>query len=180
MNSLLTTVITSSLVATVTGALINAWMEYRKSIQSVRFDALATAIELEGYAITCAEKISDHYTAATSDGSAGSLLGSVPNLPKYSVVAGFLRPRRASIANRLLAFPQDVRQADQSIAFWWDVVGDPDAMHQEAKAQVSRIGLLSLDLACEIRKEFDLPIRVLVFGKFNIRKILTEAPANIL
>jgi hypothetical protein len=175
MDSFLTTVITSSVVATICGAAINSWMEYRKSKQSARFDALATAVALEGYAITCADMISDHNTATTSEGAAGSLLGSVPALPQLSVVVGFLRPQKVSIANRIMVFPQEVRQADQSVAFWWDVVGDSDAMHQEAKIQVAKMGLQSLDLARDIREAFKLPRRNLIFGQYNIHQLLNEA-----
>ena len=176
MENLLYTVITSSFVATTVGAAINIWMEHRKSKHATSYDALAIAVALEGYAITCADKISDHDTATTSDGFAGSLLGSVPDRPQLSVVAGFLRLRKEQLANRIMVFPQEVRQADQSVAFWWDVVGDEDAMRQEAKIQVARIGLQSLDLAFDIRTEFRLPNRNLVFGEYNIRQLLKGVP----
>jgi hypothetical protein len=68
-----------------------------------------------------------------------------------------------------------VRQADQSVAFWWDVVGDSDAMHQEAKIQVAKMGLQSLDLARDIREAFKLPRRNLIFGQYNIHQLLNEA-----
>jgi hypothetical protein len=67
-----------------------------------------------------------------------------------------------------------VRQADQLVAFWLDVVGDEDAMHQEAVNQVAKMGLQSLNLARDIRVEFKLPIRDLPFGKSNVRQIFNN------
>lgn len=175
VENFLSTVVTSSLVGTVSGAAINAWLERRKTRQATRLDALTAAVALEGYAIICADKIADHSTAVSSDGHAGSVIGSVPELPELTVVAGFLRPRKVSVANRLLVFPQDVRQADQAVAFWWDVVGDRDAGRNAALIQTARMGLQSLSLASDIRTAFDLPSRELVFGEYDVRKVLEDS-----
>lgn len=174
VDNLFSTVVTSALVATIVGALINAWIESWKAKRTNKLDALTIAVELEGYAIICSDKLADHDTAVSSEGHAGRLLASVPDLPQLSVVAGFFRPRKASLANRILVFPQEVHQADQNIAFWWDVVGDHDAMRNEAVAQVAKIGLKSLNLAGDIREEFMLPKRSLVFGKYDVRKVLED------
>jgi 1,4-dihydroxy-2-naphthoate octaprenyltransferase len=70
MQEILLTVITSAVVATVVGAAISAWLESRKSNWSTKLDALKTAVALEGYAITCADKLVDHSTAVSSEGHA--------------------------------------------------------------------------------------------------------------
>jgi hypothetical protein len=169
---LLSTVVTSALVATVAGAAINAWLEGRKSRGATRFDALAAAVALEGYALLCADKIADHNTATDSDGYAGTLLGSVPDLPELTVTVGFLRPRKGAVASRLMEFRQEVRQADQTAGFWFDVVGDMDAARNVAAQQTARMGLHSLSLAADIRSAFGLPGRELVFGEYNVRAVL--------
>lgn len=174
MDSLFSTVITSALVATIAGAAINAWLDARKSRHSTRLDALRAAVALEGYAITCADKISEHEDAVASDGHSGTPLASVPNVPELSVGPGFLRPRRAAVVNQLLIFPQEVRQADQAASFWWDVVGDMDATRNEAVWQTARMGLHALNLASDIRKAFALPRRELIFGEHNVRGLLDE------
>ena len=162
-------------MATITGAGINAFLEHRKAKQFSKVEALTIAVTLEGYAIRCADKIADHNTAISSAGHAGSLLASLPDLPQFSVVAGFLRPGKESIANRIMTFPQEVRQADQSVSFWWDVVGDDDAMRQAAVYRVAQMGLQSLNLAFDIRKEFNLPIRDLIFGEYDVRQMLEKS-----
>ena len=176
MDSLITTVVTSALVATVAGAAINAWLDNRKSKHATRFEALSAAVTLEGYALVCADKIADHDLALSSDGHAGTFLGSVPEFPELSIVAGFLRPKKASVANRLMIFPQDIRQADQQITFWWDVTADEEQTRAEAVMQVSQVGIKALDLALDIREAFKLPARELVFGNYDVRQTLT---ANI-
>jgi hypothetical protein len=174
MDTFFSTVLTSAIVATVVGAVINAWLESRKSRSTTRMDALTAAVALEGYAIGCADRLQDHENAVSSDGHAGQYLVSVPTLPEVRVVAGFLKPRRASVANRLLAFPQEVLQADQEAAFWWDVVGDHDATGNVATLRTAEMGLQSLALAADLRSAFDLPSRTLVFGEYDIRQVLEK------
>jgi hypothetical protein len=175
MESLITTVVTSALVATAAGAAINAWLDSRKSRHTTRFDALSAAVVLEGYAVTCADKVCDHDLALSSGGCVGSFLGRIPDLPELSVVAGFLRPKKASVANRLMIFPQEIRQADQYIAFCWDVTGDVDEARNATVGQVAQIGLKALELATDMREAFNLPIREVVFGSFNVRQTLKSS-----
>ena len=174
MDTLITTVFTSALVATVASAVINAWLDTRKSKHTTRFDALNAAVALEGYTLTCAEKLSNHDLALSSDGHIGSYLGSIPELPKLNVVAGFLRPQKASVANDLLVFPQEAEQADQNIAIWHEVAG-VDEVHSAAVEQVAKNALKALKLSCEIREAFGLPSRELVFGSFNVKQSLQNS-----
>lgn len=174
MSSVFSIVVTSALVATVVGALIEVWRESWKNKRSTKLEALNIAVILEGYVIRCADRIAAHETAVSSEGYAGSYMGSVPNYPELKISAGFLRPRKAALANNLLVFPQTVEQADQEAAFWWDVVGDLDAARNAAKICSARVGLSSITLAKEIREAFDLPGRKLIFGKYDIQGVLEE------
>jgi hypothetical protein len=175
MNELIATILTSALVSTIAGIAINAWLESRKNRQATRLDALKIAIKLEGYSINCADKLADHSTAVSSEGHAGKTLGAVPNLPELNVAVGILRPKKAAVANKLLIFPQEYVQAVQSAAFWWDVVGDPDCSTSEVINQTARLGLKALNLAKDIREAFNLPLRELVFGEYNVRNVLMES-----
>jgi hypothetical protein len=174
MEALITTIITSAVVATVAGAVMNAWLESRKSKHATRFDALSAAVSLEGYAINCADRISDHNLATSSGGHAGSYLADIPELPELSVVVGFLQPKRASVANKLMIFPQEARQASQAVAFWWDVTADIEQTREAAVQEAAQIGLKALAIAKELRSAFKLPERHLIFGSFNVRKTLQE------
>lgn len=174
MYQFFSTVVTSALVATITGAAINAWLESRKENQVAKFDALSAAVSLEGYAITCAENLKDHGLAKSSDGHAGSFIANVPDLPDLSVVAGFIKPQKAKIAHMLMVFPQEVRQAKQVAAFLWDVTVDIDASRAAAVDQAARMGLHASELAKGIRRVFRLPKRDLVVGQIDVNKVLEE------
>lgn len=178
MEQFLSTVVTSALVATIAGAAINAWLENRKSKHAARFDALSAAVSLEGYAITCANELSNHELAMSSGGHAGSSIGNVPELPQLSVVAGFLKPKRAEVADRLMTFPQEVRQASQLAGFMWDVTADEDVVREAAATQSAKMGLRALELAKDLRKVFRLPPRQVLVGKFNVEKVLLESHRN--
>lgn len=168
------TVVTSALVATVVGAVINEWQHSRRVKHSARFEALSAAVLLEGYAIECAERISDHDLAVDSAGHAGAFLGKVPDLPRLCVAASLLRPRKAALADRLMTFPQDARQADQFVAFWWDVTADTEEAREAAVTKAAQIGVQAAHLASALRTEFKLPPRNLLFGQFDVRKALEK------
>ena len=174
MENLATTIFTSAVVASISGVAVNAWLENRKLKNATQLDGLTAAVALEGFAITCADKISDHDLAVSSGGHAGSFLGSVPELPQISVLVGFLRPKKATVANELLIFPQEIEQADQAISFWWEVTADVGAARNEAVGLVAKIGLRASDLALDIRGAFKLPKRDLIFGEYNVRESLTR------
>lgn len=175
MSNFLWAIATSAVVATVVGSVVNEWLDSRRRKHATRFDALSAAVSLEGYAITCAEKITGHNLAMQSAGHAGEYLGSIPDLPKMSIAAGFIRPRKEEIGNRLLVFPQEVRQADQLVSFVWDVTADPDAVREAAVSEAVKLGMQALKLADDIRAAFRLPDRDLKFGKFDVRDSLKKA-----
>ncbi|WP_431024180.1 hypothetical protein [Halomonas sp. H5] len=171
----LSTVITSAVVATIAGALINAWLESRRERHSTRFEALSAAVTLEGYAITCAEAISHNDIAEQSLGHAGAFMGSVPEFPTISVPAGFLKPEKAKVADKLMVFPQEIRQADQWVGLQWDFTAEVEAVREAAVEQSAQMGLSAIELASNIRKAFNLPERKLIFGVFDVEKTLRKA-----
>lgn len=174
METMIATIITSAVVATVAGAAMNAWLESRKSKHVTRLDALSAAVSLEGYAIACADRVADHNLAINSGGHTGSYLSDVPELPELPVAIGFLQPKRASVANKLMIFPQEVRQANQAITFWWNLTGDIEETREAAVSETALIGLKALEISAELRNSFKLPERGLTFGELNIQATLQE------
>lgn len=69
----ITIIVTSSVVASIVGPLVNEMLKVRRDRPSERLGALKAAVTLEGYALHCAEKVADHKTAIDSAGHAGSL-----------------------------------------------------------------------------------------------------------
>ena len=174
MDTIFSTIVTSALVATVAGAAINAWLDGRRTRHATRFEALSTAIALEGYAIECAGTLTDYDLAVQSGAHAGAPIGRVPELCELSIVAGFLRPKKASVANRIMILPQEIRQANQQVSFMWDVTADREEVWDEAAKQAAEMGLEALLLAKDVRQAFGLPKRELVIGKFDVQATLKE------
>lgn len=180
MLDLITIIVTSSVVAAIVGALVNELLIIRRDRPSERLAALNAAVGLEGYALHCADKVADHRAAIDSAGAAGELIAGVPELPEIQVATAFVKPKKARVADKLACFPQDVRQADQAAAFWWESVGDMDSARDEALKQTASVGLHALDLARSLRDAFSLPPRDIVFGEYSVRKTLeTEASADV-
>ena len=178
MQEILLTIITSAVVATDVGVVINAWLEARKSNWSTKLDALKMAVALEGYAINCANNLTDHNLAISSEGHAGSFMGGVPEFPELSIAVGFLKTKRASVANQLLVFPQEICQAEQYVSGYWDCVGDHEGTREIAVEQAAKMGLQSLTLTKDIRSAFDLPSRDIVFGQYSVQDVLEKYGNN--
>lgn len=174
---LISTVITSALVATVAGAAINEWLRSRSAKQTAKYEALKAAVSLEGYGISCAQAIISHDVVADSGGHAGATLSRVPDLPdipKVAVVAEFLRPRKGALMDRMLSFPQKIEQAQQHVDFWWDVTADREDTLDVLVKHAAGIGLEAVHLAADLRAAFNLPSRELVFGRLDVRETLQQ------
>jgi hypothetical protein len=174
---LLFTILTSAVVAALVGPLVTEWLHSRKSKQNARFDALTAAIALEGYAIECATAVINHDLVRQSDGHAGAPMQKVPDipeLPKITVVGEFLRPRKAALASRMLSLPQEAFQAQQHVEFIWDVTGEPSEAAEVLGKESAKVALEAVDLARKLRKQFNLPLRDLRFGKFDVEKALKK------
>jgi hypothetical protein len=101
-------------------AVAKIFFEHRKDrqqwIDATEYLALQLAFLFEGYAIECADKASDHRTAISSDGHAGSLIGRVPQLlPLPESDAYKLLDR--TVLNDVLDFPQRCQMANEAALF---------------------------------------------------------------
>ncbi len=174
MDELITTILTSAVVSSIATTAISSWLESRKSKVSTKLEALKASVELEGYAINCADKLANHELAISSAGHAGAFLADVPDIPPLNIAVGFLRPKKYQVANRLLIFPQEHNQAKQVVLFMWDVTCDPDSCNKEAAMQTAKMGLKAVSLAEDLRNAFKLPDRELVFGTHDIKETLKD------
>lgn len=174
---LFSTIFTSAAVAAFVGPLVTEWLQSRKSRQNARLDALYAAVALEGYGIQCARAVINHDLVGETDGHAGapmSQVPEVPELPELRVVGEFLRPRKAALASRLLSLPQEALQAQQHVEFWWDVTGEPGETAEVLGRETAKVALSAVELASQLRREFGLPSRALVFGKFDVEHTLSK------
>ncbi|MEI9889108.1 MAG: hypothetical protein WDN08_21905 [Rhizomicrobium sp.] len=173
LQSFLTVVLGSGAAFTIAQIVLDFRRHRRKRRDSVEYLALRLAFVLEGYAIACAEKQSDHSTAVEHDGQAGRLLGSVPEVPALPESDAYQFLDR-SILNSVLDFPQRVVMADRFAAFWWDTVGDLDSFRSEIGSQTIRMGHLAAVLAKRVRTTYRIQGRPLVLGTWDIGKYLED------
>lgn len=174
ISSLLVTVLSSAITATIVSKCIDIFNEGLKNKISAKYDALTTAVLLEGYAISCADNICDHELAQESHDRAGKTIGSLPAFPNLNVSVRFVQKKKAAIADKLLVLPQLIEQEKQEAAFLWDVSGDPDAVRTTSKFSHAKIGLECLSLAAELRKLYGLQPRKMKIGEYDVFQILIK------
>jgi len=168
------TIITSLLTSGVVAALIPALIERRKNKLSNQLSALKSAITLEGYAIDCANALSKHELAESSNGCAGTLLSRPLELPTFEIDPSLLALSKGRVADSMLTLEQEYQQANQTLEFLWDVSADPEECVEEGRIQARKLGALALALARDIRIASKLPKRAMNIGGFDVCKSLTE------
>jgi hypothetical protein len=178
LQSLLTVMLGSGAAFAVIQLFLDYRRDYRKRTDSLQYLALRLAFIFEGYAISCAEKESDHSTAVEHDGHAGRLLGSVPDAPTLpeSDAYEFLD---SDILSDAFDLPQRVMMADRFASFWWDTVGDRDSFYTEVGHQTLQMGAMAMEVAGKIRRRYRLPARPLVIGTWDIGAYLKDEVRKI-
>ena len=158
---------------------MNLYSDRKKHKNNAEFLATQIAVQLEGYAIECADKISEHTTAEDSDNHAGRLIGKIPEYPPLPTSDSYNLLNRG-IVDEVLQFPQERQMADKAAYFWWDVVGDPECCNAAYKDNTIRMGERAARLAKKIRNFYKLPERKLVFGEWDIYKFFNDELAAII
>ncbi len=134
------------------GAGITAYVQHRRhekeKTDAVTYLAHVLAFEFEGYAIACAEKLSDaepDHHEMQEPGNVGSLPDApmLPQSPAYQWLSHDLR-------ERAFAFPQDIAATRRSLAYIWQVA-DVDDYDQQAIRELSTFGLNAAALAADLR-----------------------------
>ncbi len=145
----------------------------RQRADAAEYLALQLAFLLEGYAIDCAGKVSDHSMAVSSEGHVGKEIGAVPASPSFPESDAYKLLDRA-ILNDLLDFPQRCRMAQEAAMAWWDVVGDEDACSTAMLENTLSMGGAAIEIAKGLRKKYALGDRSLKFGEWDIESFFVE------
>jgi len=172
MESLTEIILTSAVISAAVGSISGAFAKYHFDSLKQKFhtnlDALKLAVDLEGYVLLCADKLSNHVTAVQSDGSAGTKLTSIPNLPPLPVEVGLLQFKKPELAHRILILNQEYEMAKQRANFWWEVVGDQCCETNAIVNETAKLAYKIIQLTIDLRREFKLPSRDFIFGEFNV------------
>ncbi len=158
--------------------ILNWFSERQKRTEEVEFLATRLAVQLEGYAIECADKVSDHDTATDSDNTAGAVIGKIPEFPPLPESESY-RLLKRDLLDEMLQFPQLRFMAENAAIFWWNVVGDPDSCRVAYRDNTISMGERAAGLAKRLREKYSLPKRTLIYGEWDICKFFNEELAKI-
>jgi hypothetical protein len=158
-------------------SLLHLYTERRKRTDEVGFLATQLAVQFEGYAIECADKVSDNDTAWGSDGAAGENIRSIPQFAPLPISDAYKLLKRG-LVDEMLQLPQDILMAQKSASFTGDV-GDEDEYIKEVRDSTLRIGSQAANMALKLRQKYSLPERLLVYNEWDIRKYFGDELAKI-
>ena len=112
-----------------TGALfgvIQLYSERRKRKEAVKYLATRIAIQLEGYAIDCANKVSDYNLLLASNGILGELVQDIPILPE--IPDGDYKLLDRSLLDNFLQLPQNIKAAHNAALRDGDFVNEVEGI----------------------------------------------------
>jgi DNA topoisomerase IB len=74
----------------------------------------------------------------------------------------------------MLSLPQHAFEAQQHVEFIWEVTGEPSEAAEIIGKESAKVALGAVNLARDLRKQFDLPSRDLRFGNLDVEESLQE------
>ena len=125
----------------------------RKDKSSARHLAMRIAVLLEGYAITCAESLSDWELHSSSGGHAGTMMNGIPDIPDYPDEDGWsaLKPK---LLDRALTLRNQVRIGRRSVASYAEFEIDPDDIANHEAGHLGVCGHKAWELARDLRTAY--------------------------
>jgi hypothetical protein len=140
----------TGIVAAIVTQLISWIRESRKelisSTRDARYLAIRIAVILEGFAIACAESISQYDFYKQSAGHAGKRHGVLPQLQDYPADADW-KALDPALGARALTLRNELPLSDSAIEFWENV--DRDCVPQATSEQAGKCGYLAWALAAD-------------------------------
>lgn len=137
---------------------LRLWFDYAKDHkqrdEKAKFLAVQIVYHLEEFVTICADALVLDEVAEDSGQQSGNHLTAVPDfaeLPKGDSYQLLPLP----LVERIYAFPQQVKSAQGSVHFAWDVADPSDAM-DEAEKQTFFIAERALQLALDVRTTYQM------------------------
>ena len=150
-----------------------ALLARRKDKTSARYLAMRIAVLLEGYAITCAESLSDWDLYFSSGGHAGSMMDGIPDIPEYPDEEGWsaLKP---ALLERALTLRNQVRIGRRSVSSFAEFEMDPDDIAHHSAGHLGVCGYRAWSLAKDLRAEYRVQPLDLTSTSWDIAPFLRE------
>jgi len=154
LKDLLTIILGGGLFSALVSKLVELFLERKKQKEGVKYLALQLAFLFEGYAIDCASKISDHQMYTDSHGAAGGTMAKIPEPPRLPESSSY-EFLKSEMLNRVFAFPQICKIAQDTVTFVGDVQGE-DEFWEAVEEEAIKIVSEALDIGRELRRNYGL------------------------
>jgi len=142
--------------------------DLKKRKDGAEYLATRIAILLEGYAINCANKISEFDLVFSTDGIMGELIHDISNLPE--IPEGEYKLLDRSLLDEFLQLPQEIEIARSACLSECDFA-DLARCGQIRIRYITIIGAKAYKLAYRVRKKYKLPQRTIRSGKLEIKDV---------
>ena len=136
-----------------------------------RYLALLLADGLEAYVHKCNNALDEHQTYRDSRGSAGELMGSIPQTP--TIPDEDYKTFNVDLLDRVLEFPQRVELGNSYVADTARFDGDDEANNAAYESGIE-LANRALSVADQLRAEPRLSVRNLTYGSYDLRQSLGE------
>ena len=157
LSTILTLAFSTGLLTAVFNQSIGWWREARHerlaSARDARYLAIRLAVMLERFAIDCAEAVAAQNMYNQSDGHAGVLHGTLPDLPPYPDEADW-KTLEPDFLARVPTLRNELPLSDKAIAFWEEI--DRECIPQECNQQCGKCGYMAWVLAADMRRHYRL------------------------
>ena len=152
--------------------LLNWYTDKSKRKSEIKYLATRIAVDLEGYAIDCAEQCSNHISHEKHNGLCGKLISQIPIIPAIGDTERYDFLDNA-LLDQILRLPQQLMLYEREIKSMSDVL-DMGYVQDECCNKTLKIGLQALELSKEVRSKYHLPKRELKSGEWDIDKFYKE------
>lgn len=167
-----TTALSSGAAVALVEFLLHRFREGKEKNRHTKFLALEVCVCLERYAVQIADAMSEETETEVAPGRyVYGLISRVPELPSLPESEHYDK-FDLDLLGRIYEFPDKIALANGMVNFMASTQDHEVAM-SEATKEATKIASNAVDLAAEIRVKYSLPERVLVYGAYDVRSILT-------
>ena len=146
----------ATLTTLIASGLTQRWRSNKLAERDARYLATRIAVIMEQFAIECVDGIEENHLHRSSEGHAGRAHMTLPKLNTLPSEANWtvLEP---VLLSRSLSFSNELRLAESTIAFWFDVQPDPVEIQNAFDEQAGACGYRAWQLARDLRTKYELP-----------------------
>lgn len=165
--TIITIILGSSVLGTIMSSMFSWYVQKHQRKRRNSYIALLLSHSFEKYAHKCLTEVSEDELYRSSGGHAGAELGLPPKL--FDLPDENFQEFNIKILDSIFEFPQKVSFAIDEVGFI-STVADDDEAHWTSRNNTIELANDAISLADKLRRKYNLPIRKLKFGRFDLRE----------